>query len=328
MIVVKDLTKTFGHVTAVDSVDFEIPRGEVVGFLGPNGAGKTTTIRMMTGFLLSTQGTIHVDGLSVDTDSLAVRQRIGYLPESSPLYGEMRVGEYLHFRARLFDIRRAERRTAVDRVLQRCGLADSRRRIISQLSKGYRQRVGLAAALVHDPQVLILDEPMSGLDPAQIRGARTLIRELAGEHTILYSSHILHEVELTCDRILMIARGRIRAQGRLEDLRKRGVKINRYVIEARAAGTTEALQRVPAVMLVDRLELAEGWLRLTVTAKSQAGDLREQLSARLAELGASVRELRREAPSLEHLFLQMVTEAEAVDNSPAIKSAPAEAVSA
>jgi len=180
---------------------------------------------------------------------------------------------------------------------------------------------------LHDPAVLILDEPMSGLDPAQIREARSLIRELAGEHTILYSSHILHEVELTCDRILMIARGRIRAQGRIEELRTRGAKINRYVIEARAAGATEALQRLSSVESVDRLELGEGWLRLTVTAPGSAGDLREQLSATLSEQGASIRELRREAPSLEQLFLQMVTEAAADDLRPPTASAPPEAVS-
>ncbi|MHC4429237.1 MAG: ABC transporter ATP-binding protein, partial [Planctomycetota bacterium] len=213
MIVAHRLTKSFGRFKAVDSVDFEIPSGAVAGFLGPNGAGKTTTIRMLCGVLRPTAGRAVVDGLDVRTERQEAQRRIGYLPEAVPLYGEMRVREYLEFRGRLFELTRSARRTGVEAAMSKVGLTEVARRPIGQLSRGYRQRVGLAAALVHDPPVLILDEPTVGLDPAQVREVRRLIKDLAGDRTVLLSSHILAEVELICDRIVMLAAGRVRAAG-------------------------------------------------------------------------------------------------------------------
>jgi ABC-2 type transport system ATP-binding protein len=311
MIVARNLSKRFGRFAAVDSVDFEIPRGRVVGFLGPNGAGKTTTIRMIAGFLAPTSGTVEVDGLDVIHASRQVRQRIGYLPESAPSYTEMRVVEFLKFRARLFAIEHSKRGRAIDLALRRCGLEDVRRRTIGHLSKGYRQRVGLAAALLHQPPVLILDEPTVGLDPSQIREVRALIRELAGRHTILLSTHILPEVELTCDRIMMIARGRIRAQGTIDELRSAAAGSNRYIVEMNSPMAGNALREINGVKDVEAGSVDGHWRRMTVTAKRGAPDLREPIAQVLAAQKCSIRELRREAPSIEHLFVQMIADAEA-----------------
>ena len=217
MIVARNLSKRFGKVVAVDSINFRIPRGHVVGFLGPNGAGKTTTIRMIAGFHRPTAGSVEVDGLDVSTSSREVRRRIGYLPESVPLYPEMRVVEYLRFRTRLFGVPRNQRRSLIDLALTRCSLRDVRRRPIGQLSRGFRQRVGLAAALVHEPPVLILDEPTVGLDPNQIQDVRNVIRELGRSNTILLSTHILQEVEAVADRVIFIHEGRIAFDGTLDE---------------------------------------------------------------------------------------------------------------
>ena len=311
MIVARSLSKRFGRFTAVDSVDFEIPRGRVVGFLGPNGAGKTTTIRMVAGFLAPSSGTVEVDGLDVIHASGQVRQRIGYLPESAPLYTDMKVGEFLTFRARLFAIERSKRRRAIDLALRRCGLEHVRRRTINQLSKGYRQRVGLAAALLHQPPVLILDEPTVGLDPAQIRDVRALIRELAGSHTILLSTHILPEVELTCDHIMMIARGKIRAQGTIDQLQTAAAGHCRYIVEVNASKVGNTLRDLTGVHDVQTTPLDAAWRRLTVTARPGVADLREAIASAIASQHCQLRELRREMPSIEHLFVQMIADAEA-----------------
>ncbi len=204
------LSKRYGDLIAVDDISFEVRRGEVVGFLGPNGAGKTTTMRMLTGFLPATDGRAVIAGFDIFDEPLAARRSVGYLPESPPLYPEMTVTGYLSHVAKLKDVPRAQRREAIDRAITRCGLADVRRRIVGTLSKGFRQRVGLAQAIVHDPPVLILDEPTVGLDPIQIREIRGLIRSLAdtGEHTVLLSTHILNEVEAICERVVMIHEGR------------------------------------------------------------------------------------------------------------------------
>ncbi|MHC5005542.1 MAG: ABC transporter ATP-binding protein [Planctomycetota bacterium] len=299
----------------MDSVEFRIPRGQVVGLLGPNGAGKTTTIRMITGYLPPTSGTVTVDGLDVVRQSLAVRQRIGYLPESAPLYGDMRVQEFLGFRARLFDVPRARRAAAIDRAVERCWLEPVRRRPIHQLSKGYRQRVGLAAALLHDPPVLILDEPTVGLDPAQIREARSLIRELAGDHTVVLSTHILPEVELTCDRVIMMARGRIYADGALAELRSGAGRDEQYLVET-TADAAPVLESIDGVRCVGDTSLEGGWRQLTVEADAGAGDLREAIGERLSVMGATVRELHRVVPSLEQLFIRMMTETSAGPGEP------------
>jgi len=311
MIVAHHLTKRYGRFLAVDDVNFAISRGRVVGFLGPNGAGKTTTIRMISGFLTPSAGTIAVDGLDAVKHSRAVRQRLGYLPEAAPTYGEMRVREFLKFRARMFRIPFSKRKRSIDLALRRCALEEVQRRPIHQLSKGYRQRVGLAAALLHQPPVLILDEPTVGLDPAQIREFRGLVRELAEHHTILLSTHILPEVELTCDEIIMIARGRIRAQGTIEQLRRKAAKSTRYVVESDSPRAATALREMRGVTDVQSASVNGSWKRLTITGADGSGDLRETIAAELAKIGGRMRELTREAPSLEHLFVQMSAEAEA-----------------
>jgi ABC-2 type transport system ATP-binding protein len=311
MIVADHLTKRYGRFLAVDDANFAISRGRVVGFLGPNGAGKTTTIRMIAGFLTPTSGSIRVDDLDAVKKSRAVRQRIGYLPEAAPVYGEMRVREFLKFRARMFSIPFGKRRRSIDLALRRCGLEEVQRRPIHQLSKGYRQRVGLAGALLHQPPVLILDEPTVGLDPAQIREFRGLIRELAQVHTILLSTHILPEVELTCDEIIMIARGKIRAQGSIDELRRKAANSTRYVVESDSTRAAAALRDIRGVIEVQSASVNGTWKRLTITGADGGGDLREAIAAELGKVGGRTRELTREAPSLEHLFVQMSAEAEA-----------------
>jgi ABC-2 type transport system ATP-binding protein len=227
----RDITKRYGDVLAVDHVSFTAEAGDVVGFLGPNGAGKTTTMRILTGFLPATDGTAKIGGHDIVEEPLAARRAIGYLPESPPLYPEMDVAGYLHFVAKIKDVPRAERREKVERAMQRCGLADVSRRVIGALSKGYRQRVGIAQAIVHDPAVLILDEPTVGLDPIQIREIRTLIRDLAAPregtraHTIVLSTHILAEVEAICRRVIIINAGKKVVDTPLADLTRDGTRL-------------------------------------------------------------------------------------------------------
>jgi ABC-2 type transport system ATP-binding protein len=219
VIQVSNLTKYYGDYAAVSDVSFDVPRGQVVGFLGPNGAGKTTTMRILAGFLTATSGRATIDGFDVFWRPLEVRRRIGYMPENCPLYPEMRVVEYLRFRAGIKGLHGGRARKRIDYVLGRCWLTDVRRQLVGTLSRGYRQRVGLADTLLADPPVLILDEPTAGLDPSQIRESRKLIRELGEEHTILLSTHILPEVEMTCDRVIIINRGEVMMEGKLADLR-------------------------------------------------------------------------------------------------------------
>lgn len=221
MIVVQDLTKYYGEYAAVRGVSFEVPRGQVVGFLGPNGAGKSTTMRILAGYLTATSGKASIDGKDVFWDPIEARRRIGYMPESCPLYGDMRVIEYLRFRAGLKGLGWRERRKRIEYVLERCWLTDVRRQLVGTLSKGYRQRVGLADALLADPPVLILDEPTAGLDPTQIRETRKLIRELGRQHTMLLSTHILPEVEVACDTVIIIDQGLVKEHGTLAAVRTR-----------------------------------------------------------------------------------------------------------
>jgi len=221
MIHVENLTKYYGDYAAVRDVSFDVERGQVVGFLGPNGAGKSTTMRILTGYLNATSGKASIDGKDVFWDPIAARRRIGYLPESNPLYAEMRVEEYLRFRGGLKGMTNRETKERLAYVLDRCWLRDVRRQLIGTLSKGYRQRVGLADALIANPPVLILDEPTVGLDPTQIRETRKLIKELGKEHTILLSTHVLHEVEMTCDSLIIIYQGRVAERGSLHALKKK-----------------------------------------------------------------------------------------------------------
>jgi ABC-2 type transport system ATP-binding protein len=307
MIAARGLTKRYGSITAVDHLDFDVPRGAIVGFLGPNGAGKSTALRMITGYLQPTSGSVTVDDLPVDTRRVAVQRRIGYLPESTPLYTEMRVVEYLRWRARIFGVSHRSRRRAIDRVIHRCWLEHVRRRPISQLSKGYRQRVGLAATMLHDPPVLIFDEPGVGLDPSQIRELRTLLRSLAGQHTVLLSSHILAEVELTCDRIIMIASGRIRAQGGIDELKREAAKQITILAEVDRADAESIAKSIDAVHDVETSRLEDDWHRLMITVRPGADDPRTELTHRLGEQNIALRELTRMTPSLEQLFLQYIS---------------------
>lgn len=221
MIRVEHLTKYYGEYPAVRDVSFQVSKGQVVGFLGPNGAGKSTTMRILAGFLTATGGKASIAGFDIFTDPIEVRRRIGYMPESCPLYPELRVQEYLKFRAGLKGLGWSARRKRIDFVVERCWLSDVRSQLVGTLSKGYRQRVGLADALLADPPVLILDEPTAGLDPTQIRETRKLIRELGSQHTILLSTHILSEVEMACDSVIIIHQGQVAADGSLADIRKK-----------------------------------------------------------------------------------------------------------
>jgi len=305
VIEVRNLSKYYGAHRAVDNISFTVADGEIVGFLGPNGAGKTTTIRILTCFQPATSGSATVAGHAVFTESLAVRAAVGYMPENVPLYPEMRVREYLRFRGKLRGLDGAAREAAIDRVTQRCWLQDVINRPISQLSKGFRQRVGLADALLHNPPVLILDEPTVGLDPTQIRETRSLIRELAQDHTVILSSHILPEVEATCQRIIIIHKGKLVASGSPSELRERISEGAKVIAEIKGAPDEigAAVRQLPGVTDV-RAERRDGWTRLAVVA---ASDLRETIAQTAFARGWAVRELHRDAASLEDFFVKIVT---------------------
>jgi len=303
MIRVEGLVKEYGTFRALDHVSFHVTRGEIVGFLGPNGAGKTTTMRTITGYMPPTAGTVKVAGLDVVTDSLEVRRRVGYLPETVPLYREMRVNEYLSYAAALRGVE--EREGAVSRVVDACGLGDVRDRIIGHLSKGYRQRVGLAQALVHDPELLVLDEPTIGLDPRQIRLVRELIRDLAGDHTVLLSTHILPEVAELCQRVLIIDKGRIVAEDTPDRLQAglQGGQIVRVQVARPGDGLVVALRGVPGVETVrglapDRLELAF----------APGVDGRAAVAEALVRGGWGLLEMQSVSMSLEDVFVQLTTD--------------------
>jgi ABC-2 type transport system ATP-binding protein len=305
MIEVQNLVKWYGPTLAVDHLSFHIEPGQIVGFLGPNGAGKSTTLRILIGYLPPTEGRAVIDGFDTLLQSKQARRRIGYLAESNPLYPEMRVEEYLHFRGKLYHMDRAKRRARIDVVCARCGLGAVRRRLIGQLSRGNRQRLGLAQALLHDPPVLILDEPTAGLDPNQIGQFRTLIGELKGKHTILLSTHILPEVEKTADRVLIIAGGRIVAEGSPEELRRNVTSGAKVLVEVRAApdAVVKAFRAVADVGQVETT-MNDGWCRAVVTPRRQI-EIRDGLAQALAASGWAVREMRHETASLEQFFVQI-----------------------
>ena len=306
MIRVENLTKRFAGLTALQNVSFEVKRGEVVGFLGPNGAGKSTTMRILTGFIPATAGRVMVSGVDVFEDSLEVRRHIGYMPENNPLYVDMRVSEYLKFRAKLKGVPRADRKDRIQEVSQMCGLTDVRSRVIGHLSKGYRQRVGLADALLAEPDLLILDEPTLGLDPVQIRQVRQLIKDLGKRHTILLSSHILPEVEMTCNRVMIIHHGRILASDTPENLMKTlnaGGLIN---VEVRGP-ESEVQAKLRAVDGVNSITVKvgdDGYARVTVQPKAGA-DPREGIYKAVAGSGWTLRELSRTRTTLEDIFVQI-----------------------
>lgn len=306
MIEVHRLTKRFARHEAVRELDFSVAKGEVVGFLGPNGAGKTTTLRMLTGYLPPTSGSARVAGFDIFRQSVEARARIGYMPENVPLYEDMRVREYLKFRAQIKGLRGSEVRRRLGEVLETCGLQGVRRKMIKTLSKGYRQRVGLADALVHDPELLILDEPTNGLDPNQIRQIRELIRQLGQSHTVLVSTHILHEVEMTCNRVIIIDNGRIKAADTPANLTSRMRAAGRIdaEIHADSAVVAAALGRLDHVKKVVSEEAGDGWGRFTLWVDSGA-DPREAIAALAAQYGWPLRTLFRHTATLEDVFVEL-----------------------
>lgn len=305
MIEVRNLTKQYAGRVAVDRLNFEVAAGEIVGFLGPNGAGKSTTMRILSGFMPATSGSAIVAGHDVFRESLEVRRKVGYMPEMAPLYLDMRVKEYLHFRAELKGLRGREVRTRTGEVMDLCSITDVRRRVIGNLSKGYRQRVALADALIHRPELLILDEPTNGLDPAQIRQVRELLRGLREKHTILLSTHILHEVEQTCDRVIMIHHGRIQASDTPRNLAS-GLRASSLVHVELHAGkeAVEALESLPGVRKVIPGKSEEGWRAFALRVESQT-DVREAVLALATAKGWRLRELHRQLPSLEDVFVEL-----------------------
>ncbi|MBM3858979.1 MAG: ATP-binding cassette domain-containing protein [Verrucomicrobia bacterium] len=309
MIKVENLTKRYAGVTALNGVSFEVGRGEIVGFLGPNGAGKSTTMKILTGFIPASAGQVTVAGCDVFEESLEVRRHIGYMPENNPLYVDMRVNEYLKFRAKLKGVARADRKERVQEAMERTGIADVQDRVIGQLSKGYRQRVGLADALLHEPDLLILDEPTIGLDPVQIRQVRELIKELGKQHTILLSTHILPEVEMTCNRVIIIHRGKILASDTPENLRKTLRSGGMVNVELRAplADVQSVLPVVPGVASVTVTTGDDGMVYAAVEAKADA-DPREAIYQAAVQGGWTLRELTRSRTTLEDIFVQVTRE--------------------
>jgi ABC-2 type transport system ATP-binding protein len=313
MIEAEHLSKSYGAVRAVDDVSFRVERGEVVGFLGPNGAGKSTTLRILAGFLGPTSGAVRIAGKDLAIDPVEARAHIGYMPETSPLYPEMRVREYLAFRAELKLVPRKARRDAVKRALALANIEDVEDVVVGHLSKGYRQRVGLADALVASPPILILDEPTAGLDPNQIRDVRALIKKLGEDHTILVSTHILPEVEATCTRALVIARGKLVAAGSIDEIRAlrraRGARVLIHGDEARAK---EAAEKVPAVRKVTREDAgalgASAALLIELAAEADPGAAIEEIVRALVGAGVGVREVAPALASLEQVFSELTAD--------------------
>lgn len=305
MIKVSGVTKKYPARVAVDNVSFEVERGEIVGFLGPNGAGKTTTMRMLAGYLRMNAGTIEVAGFDVIKQPQEVRRRIGYLPENCPLYPEMRVDEYLRFRAELKGVKAPARKAKINEVKEQCGLTDVGRRIIGQLSKGYRQRVGLADTLVHDPDLLILDEPTVGLDPYQIRQVRELVKQLSDRHTILLSTHILQEVEAICERIMIINEGKIVASDTEQNLHRKLHACSIIEMEVMADKDTavEMINRMEGMDIRNASELEGDWVWLEVEA--DASSMRVELFNLAVTEGWAMRELTEQEHSLEDTFVEI-----------------------
>jgi ABC-2 type transport system ATP-binding protein len=308
MIEVENLSKNYAGFRAVQNISFSVAAGEIVGFLGPNGAGKSTTMKILAGYLPPTDGRIRIAGFDVVNDSLEVRKRIGYMPENVPLYTDMRVNEFLRFRAELKKVPRRRIRERVDAVKELCSLGDVQNKIIGTLSKGYRQRVGLADAMVHDPALLILDEPTIGLDPNQIRAVRDLIKDLGKQHTILLSTHILSEVELTCTRVLVINRGKIEASDTPANLTKlvRGGGSVAIEVRAPAAEVVAKLEALPNVEDVEvPVAAAESeWTAARVFAKP-GSDVREDIFHAVRQNNWSLRELSRVKATLEEAFVEL-----------------------
>jgi len=332
MIKVEGLTKRYARNVAVDHISFEVEKGQIVGFLGPNGAGKTTTMRMLTCFMPPTEGSAEVAGFDVRENPMEVKRRIGYLPETPPVYPEMEVIEYLDFVGRIKGVPKASLKARIDEVMQKTAIADVRNKEIGKLSKGYRQRVGLAQAIVHNPDVLILDEPTSGLDPHQIIETRDLIKGLAGDHTIILSTHILPEVEATCQRVMIINKGKLVATDTMENLSSRLHGAETVAVEVLSRDGTispewarsvhERLEKVTGVSRVIPKDAKDGRARFTV--ESQTGShVRPELARAVIEAGWQLNELHGMGLSLEEIFLEL-TATKSEPTSEALPQAAAE----
>lgn len=304
MINISNLTKYYGETKAVDDISFEIKQGEILGFLGPNGAGKSTTVRIITCYLAPTMGTVTVDGLDVGRDSLEVRRKIGYLPENSPLYQDMNVVEFLKYTAELRHIPQENIRPRLKKVVDVCGLGEVLGKDISALSKGFNQRVGLAQALIHDPEILILDEPTSGLDPNQIVEIRNLIKELGKEKTVVLCTHILPEVQATCDRVMIINRGKIVADGTVDELETAAAGKTRVFVELTNLGESDPMYKLKTVQGVSEIALlpAAGASKAYRLDVPPGIDPRETIFKTVVESGWTMLELRRDKTSLEDVF--------------------------
>jgi ABC-2 type transport system ATP-binding protein len=311
MIDVQSLTKDYGSRRAINGISFKVERGEVLGFLGPNGAGKTTTMRIITGFMPPTSGTVSVAGFDIFRQSIEARRRIGYLPESVPLYTEMTVHGYLDFMSKIKGISRSKRREQIDRVMESTHIEDRAKQLIGKLSKGYRQRVGLAQALLGEPDVLILDEPTVGLDPRQITEVRDLIKGFGQDHAVILSTHILPEVSMVCSRVLIVDGGQEVAEDTPENLMRqlRGSEAVQVVVRGPRAGVMTALRAVPKVMSAEIAEEgpSEGVVTYTIAAAPDA-DVREDLARAVVNGGIGLIELRMAGVSLEDVFLRLTTE--------------------
>ena len=308
MIEVENLTKRYGPTLAVSDVSFQVQKGEILGFLGPNGAGKTTTMRIITGFLSPSAGRVSVAGIDVAESPLEAKRHIGYLPENPPVYTDMTVNEYLAFVSRIKGVPRGELKKRIGEVSEKCSVADVQHRQIGKLSKGYRQRVGLAQALIHNPDVLILDEPTAGLDPKQIIETRQLIKGLAGQHTVILSTHILPEVSKTCQRVVVISKGAVVAMGAPDELtaRLQGYGSVLVTVEGPAPEIMGKLQAVPGVTLVEPVDAAGSRVTLEVhTEKNQ--EVRSELARAVVDSGWGLFELKASGMSLEDIFLKLTT---------------------
>ena len=325
MIEVQNLTKRYGRVTAVDDISFRVERGEILGFLGPNGAGKTTTMRVLTGYMPATEGTATVAGYDVFRQPIEAKRRTGYLPETPPLYPDMSVIEYLAFVAKIKGVPSADQRQRVRTVMERTRVSDMANRLCSKLSKGYKQRVGLAQALIHNPDVLILDEPTAGLDPKQIIETRELIKELAGDHTIILSTHILPEVSQTCQRVVIINKGRVVAIDTPDNLteRLRGSATLYVQVDASGADAAATLGRVAGVTRVAESDRRDGLVGYEVVSES-GRDVRRELAKAVVSSGWGLLELRPTRVNLEEVFLKLTE----VDEAPAEAAAEIEVPSA
>ena len=315
LLTTEKLVKAYHGRRVVDGVSVAVGAGEIVGLLGPNGAGKSTTMRILSGFLPATSGTVRVAGFDVFRESVEVRRRIGYMPENNPLYPEMRVREYLKYRARLKGLGPARCRERIDKVLQQCSLTDVSKKIIGHLSKGYRQRVGLADALVHEPELIILDEPTIGLDPIQIRAVRQLVQELGKTHTILISTHLLHEAELTCNRMIILREGKILAEGSADNLQQTMSKSMQVIAEIAAppADLKRCWEELPEVALFDITPADGDFHRCALTPRDGA-DLRARVFAIAKERGWALRELTRNRHSLEDIYVRLTRQYDEEEN--------------